>query len=81
MDSNKTSSSQILINRKNLEMFIHILTQVHMRGQLSADEQAFLGKFVDLPEKPTTPNRSQRRLNQKMINQIIREERKRNLEE
>jgi len=49
-----------------------------MRGQLSADEQAFLGKFVDLPERPTTPNRSQRRLNQKMINQIIREERKRN---
>ncbi len=81
MDSNKTSSSQILINRKNLEMFIHILTQVHMRGQLSADEQAFLGKFVDLPERPITPNRSQRRLNQKMINQIIREERKRNLEE
>ena len=80
MESNKTSS-QILINRKNLEMFIHILTQVHMRGQLSADEQAFLGKFVDLPERPITPNRSQRRLNQKMINQIIREERKRNLEE
>ena len=79
--SEENKSATILINRKNLEMFIHILTQVHMRGQLLADEQAFLGKFVDLPEKPTTPNRSQRRLNQKMINQIIREERKRNLEE
>jgi hypothetical protein len=52
-----------------------------MRGQLSADEQAFLGKFVDLPAAPVKANRSQRRLNQKMINQIIREERKRNLEE
>ena len=80
MESKKTSS-QILINRKNLEMFIHILTQVHMRGHLSADEQAFVGKFVDLPAAPTKANRSQRRLNQKMINQIIREERKRNLEE
>lgn len=79
--SEENKSATILINRKNLEMFIHILTQVHMRGQLSADEQAFLGKFVDLPERSSTPNRSQRRLNQKMINQIIREERKRNLEE
>lgn len=79
--SEENKSATILINRKNLEMFIHILTQVHMRGQLSADEQAFLGKFVDLPERPTTPNRSQRRLNQKMINQIIREERKRNINE
>ena len=52
-----------------------------MRGQLSADEQAFVGKFVDLPAAPTKANRSQRRLNQKMINQIIKEERKRNLEE
>jgi hypothetical protein len=52
-----------------------------MRGHLSADEQAFLGKFVDLPAAPVKANRSQRRLNQKMINQIIREERKRNLEE
>jgi hypothetical protein len=72
-------SDQILVNRKNLEMFIGILTQVHLRGQLSADEQAFLAKFVDLPPAPTTPNRSQRRLNQKVINDIIREERKRNL--
>jgi len=79
--SEENKSATILINRKNLEMFIHILTQVHMRGQLSADEQAFLGKFVDLPAAPTKANRSQRRLNQKMINQIIREERKRNLEE
>jgi len=79
--SEENKSATILINRKNLEMFIHILTQVHMRGQLSADEQAFVGKFVDLPAAPTKANRSQRRLNQKMINQIIREERKRNLEE
>jgi len=80
MESKKTSS-QVLINRKNLEMLFNILTQVHLRGQLSADEQAFVGKFVDLPPAPTKANRSQRRLNQKMINQIIREERKRNLEE
>ena len=73
-----SKSEQILVNRKNLEMFIHILTQVHLRGQLSADESAFLAKFVDLPSAPQQPNRSQRRLNQKMINQIIREERKRN---
>tara|TARA_R110002153_G_C13105429_1_gene477032 strand:+ start:73 stop:315 length:243 start_codon:yes stop_codon:yes gene_type:complete len=79
--SEESKSATILINRKNLEMFIHILTQVHMRGQLSADEQAFVGKFVDLPAAPTKANRSQRRLNQKMINQIIKEERKRNLEE
>jgi len=78
MESKKTSS-QILINRKNLEMFIHILTQVHKRGQLSADEQAFVGKCVDLPTAPGKANRSQRRLNQKVINDIIREERKRNL--
>lgn len=76
-----SKSEQILVNRNNLEMFISILTQVHLRGQLSADEQAFLAKFVDLPPAPTQPNRSQRRLNQKMINQIIREERKRNLKE
>jgi len=76
-----SKSEQILVNRKNLEMFIHILTQVHMRGQLSADEQAFLAKFVDLPDTPRQPNRAQRRLNQKMINQIIREERKRNIKE
>lgn len=74
-----SKSQQILVNRKNLEMFISILTQVHLRGQLSADEQAFLGRFVDLPPAPTTPNRAQRRLNQKVINDIIREERKRNI--
>ncbi len=76
-----SKSDQILVNRNNLEMFITILTQVHLRGQLSADEQAFLGKFVDLPPAPTQPNRSQRRLNQKMINQIIREEQKRKTNE
>lgn len=73
-----SKSEQILINRKNLEMLFSILTQVHLRGQLSRDEQAFVGKFVDLPPAPAMPNRSQRRLNQKMINDIIREERKRN---
>ena len=74
-----SKSEQILVNRNNLEMFINILTQVHLRGQLSSDEQAFLAKFVDLPEAPRQPNRAQRRLNQKVINDIIREERKRNL--
>jgi hypothetical protein len=79
-DTNVMSKSQqILVNRKNLEMFISILTQVHLRGQLSADESAFLAKFVDLPPAPQQPNRSQRRLNQKVINDIIREERKRNM--
>ena len=76
-----SKSEQILVNRKNLEMFLHILTQVHLRGQLSADEQAFLAKFVDLPDAPRQPNRAQRRLNQKVINDIIREERKRNIQE
>ena len=76
-----SKSDQILVNRKNLEMFISILTQVHLRGQLSRDEQSFLGKFVDLPPSPAQPNRSQRRLNQKMINEIIREERKRKTNE
>ncbi len=76
-----SKSDQILVNRKNLEMFISILTQVHLRGQLSRDEQSFLGKFVDLPPSPAQPNRSQRRLNQKMINQIIREDRKRKTNE
>lgn len=69
-------SNMILVNRNNLEMFIAILTQVHLRGQLAADEQAFLRKFVELPEAPTTPNRSQRRLNQKIIRDILREEAK-----
>ncbi len=71
-----SKSDQILINRNNLEMLFSILTQVHLRGQLSRDEQSFVGKFVDLPPAPAHPNRSQRRLNQKMINQIIREEQK-----
>ena len=79
LESRKMSKSdQILINRKNLEMLFNILMQVHLRGQLSRDEQIFVGKFVDLPPAPVTPNRSQRRLNQKIINEIIREERKRN---
>ena len=69
-------SNMILVNRNNLEMFIAILTKVHLRGQLAADEQAFLRKFVELPEAPTTPNRSQRRLNQKIIRDILREEAK-----
>jgi len=73
-----SKSDQILINRKNLEMLFSILTQVHLRGQLSRDEQIFVGKFIDLPPSPAQPNRSQRRLNQKIIEQIIREERKKN---
>jgi hypothetical protein len=52
-----------------------------MRGQLSRDEQNFLANFVDLPPAPATPNRSQRRMNQQMINKIIRDERKRNIKE
>jgi hypothetical protein len=70
----ESKSNMILVNRNNLEMFIAILTQVHLRGQLAADEQAFLAKFVELPEAGTTPNRSQRRLNQKLIRDIFREE-------
>ena len=73
-----SKSDQILINRKNLEMLFSILMQVHLRGQLSRDEQIFVGKFIDLPPAPAQPNRSQRRLNQKIIEQIIREERKKN---
>lgn len=73
-----SKSDQILINRNNLEMLFSILTQVHLRGQLSRDEQSFLGKFVDLPSAPAQPNRSQRRINQKIINQIIKEERQKN---
>jgi hypothetical protein len=72
----ESKSNMILVNRNNLEMFIAILTQVHLRGQLAADEQAFLRKFVELPDAPTTPNRSQRRLNQKVIRDILREEAK-----
>lgn len=72
----ESKSNMILVNRNNLEMFIAILTQVHLRGQLAADEQAFLRKFVELPEAPATPNRSQRRLNQKIIRDILREEAK-----
>ena len=75
-----SKSDQILINRKNLEMLFSILTQVHLRGQLSRDEQNFVGTFVDLPPAPATPNRSQRRLNQKIINQIIREGNKKSKE-
>lgn len=74
-----SKSEQTLVNRNNLEMLLHILIQVHMRGQLSRDEQNFLANFVDLPPAPVSPNRSQRRMNQQMINKIIREERKKNL--
>jgi hypothetical protein len=77
----ENKSANVLINRNNLNNLFELLVQVHLRGQLSRDEQAFVKNFIELPDAPTHPNRANRRLNQKTIEKIIREERKRQRDE
>ena len=46
----ESKSANVLINRNNLNNIFELLVQVHMRGQLSRDEQAFVRNFIELPE-------------------------------
>ena len=69
-------SANVLINRNNLNNLFELLVQVHLRGQLSRDEQAFLKNFIELPDAPTRENRAMRRANTKTIQKIFREEAK-----
>lgn len=70
-------SANVLINRNNLNNIFELLVQVHMRGQLSRDEQAFVRNFIELPDAPTRENRAMRRANTQTIKKLFREEAKR----
>ncbi|MCP3686084.1 MAG: hypothetical protein GY861_25845, partial [bacterium] len=61
--SDTSKSATVLINRNNLNNLFELLVQVHLRGQLSRDEQAFIGNFIELPEAPQRENRQARRAN------------------
>lgn len=69
-------SANVLINRNNLNNIFELLVQVHLRGQLSRDEQAFLKNFIELPDAPTRENRAARRANTQTIKKLFREEAK-----
>jgi hypothetical protein len=69
-------SANVLINRNNLNNLFELLVQVHLRGQLSRDEQAFLKNFIELPDAPTRENRAMRRANTQTIKKLFREEAK-----
>ena len=79
--SEEGKSANVLINRNNLAAIFDLLIQVHLRGQLSRDEQAFIRNFVELPEAPSILNRKTRRANRKTIEKIFREEAKRKRDE
>ena len=74
-------SANVLINRNNLNNIFELLVQVHMRGQLSRDEQAFVRNFIELPDAPTRENRAARRANTQAIKKLFREEAKKRKEE
>ena len=74
-------SANVLINRNNLNNIFELLVQVHMRGQLSRDEQAFVRNFIELPDAPTRENRAMRRANTQTIKKLFREEAKKRREE
>lgn len=74
-------SANVLINRNNLNNLFELLVQVHLRGQLSRDEQAFLKNFIELPDAPTRENRAMRRANTQTIKKLFREEAKRKRDE
>jgi hypothetical protein len=74
--SESGKSANVLINRNNLNNLFELLVQVHMRGQLSRDEQAFLKNFIELPDAPTRENRAMRRANTQTIKKLFREEAK-----
>ena len=79
--SESGKSANVLINRNNLNNLFELLVQVHMRGQLSRDEQAFLKNFIELPDAPTRENRAMRRANTQTIKKLFREEAKRKRDE
>ena len=79
--SESGKSANVLINRNNLNNIFELLVQVHMRGQLSRDEQAFVRNFIELPDAPTRENRAARRSNTKAIQKIFREEAKKRRDE
>ena len=79
--ANQGKSANVLINRNNLNNLFELLVQVHLRGQLSRDEQAFLKNFIELPDAPTRENRAMRRANTQTIKKLFREEAKRKRDE
>ena len=74
-------SANVLINRNNLNNLFELLVQIHLRGQLSRDEQAFVKNFIELPDAPTRENRAMRRANTQTIKKLFREEAKKRREE
>ena len=74
-------SANVLINRNNLNNLFELLVQIHLRGQLSRDEQTFVKNFIELPDAPTRENRQARRANSQAIKKLFREEAKRKKEE
>lgn len=79
--SDTGKSANVLINRNNLNNIFELLVQIHLRGQLSRDEQAFIKNFIELPEAPTRENRKARRANTQTIKKLFREEAKRKRDE
>ena len=79
--SEEGKSANVLINRNNLNNLFELLVQVHLRGQLSRDEQTFLKNFIELPEAPQRENRQARRSNSQAIKKLFREEAKRKKDE
>ena len=77
----ESKSANVLINRNNLNNIFELLVQVHLRGGLSRDEQAFVKNFIELPEAPTRENRQARRANTQAIKKLFREEAKKRKEE
>lgn len=77
MSEEQGKSATVLINRNNLNNLFELLVQVHLRGQLSRDEQAFVKNFIELPDAPTRENRQARRANTQAIKKLFREEAKR----
>lgn len=77
----ESKSANVLINRNNLNNIFELLVQIHLRGQLSRDEQAFVKNFIELPEAPTRENRASRRANTQAIKKLFREEAKKRKEE
>ena len=74
-------SATVLINRNNLNNLFELLVQIHLRGQLSRDEQAFIRNFIELPDAPTRENRQARRANTQAIKKLFREEAKKKRDE
>ena len=77
----ESKSANVLINRNNLNNIFELLVQIHLRGQLSRDEQTFVRNFIELPDAPTRENRKARRTNTQAIKKLFREEAKKRKEE